>query len=108
VREVKEGEREDIDKFQLPLNIDRIIESAKTKFKVKDGQPSDLNPKYVLNKLKELHESIELVVVVGEDPISREANDSATVLFKILLRCKLAFKRLVKRYYLNALAFDHI
>ena len=95
------------EKHHLPLNIERIIDTAKTKFKIKEGMPSDLHPTYVITKVKELLQSKELVMVNGEDAISKEADASATTLFKTLLRAMLSFKRLVKRHSLNKLAFDH-
>lgn len=94
------------DGYQLPLNIRRIIMQAKTKFRVSEAGRSDLDPKEAIPKVRELLE--RMVVVRGEDPISLEAQDNATLLFKCLLRSQLAFKRLVKEYRLNKLAFENI
>ncbi|KMU82510.1 DNA-directed RNA polymerase II subunit RPB1 [Coccidioides immitis H538.4] len=49
-----------------------------------------------------------LVVVRGDDVISKEAQENATLLFKAQLRSRLAFKRLVVEYSLNKLAFQHV
>ena len=46
----------------LPLNIIRIIETARTKFRIKDGARSDLHPAEVIPRVKEL---LERLVVVG-------------------------------------------
>ena len=98
--------KDDEEMFQLPLNVMRMIETAKTKFRVKDGARSDLHPAEVIPRVKELLD--QLVVVRGDDPLSLEAQDSATLLFKAHLRSRLAFKRLVKEYSLNKLAFENV
>jgi len=106
-REFLRDERtEDDENLQLPLNIMRLIETAKTKFRIKDGARSDLDPRYVIPAVRQMLDG--LVVVRGEDVLSKEAQRDATLLFKALLRSRLAFKRLVKEYSLNKLAFDNI
>ncbi|TKX19276.1 DNA-directed RNA polymerase II subunit rpb1 [Elsinoe australis] len=106
-REWLRNERSDDEEMhQLPLNILRMIESAKTKFRIKDGARSDLDPRYVIPKIRDMLEN--LTVVRGDDPISKEAQENATILFKALLRSRLAFKRLVQEYSLNKLAFDNV
>lgn len=94
------------EQFQLPLNIERIIETARTTFRIQSGTKSDLHPKYAIEEVRRLLD--KLVIVRGDDPISREAQDSATILFKALVRSQLAYKRLVERHSLNKLAFDNI
>ncbi|KKY19120.1 putative dna-dependent rna polymerase ii largest [Phaeomoniella chlamydospora] len=91
---------------QLPLNVQRILTQAKTTFKIKNTNSSDLDPSYAIPKIRELLD--RLLVVRGPDPISQEAQDNATLLFKAQLRSRLAFKRLVNEYHLNRLAFDHV
>ncbi|KAF2093473.1 putative DNA-dependent RNA polymerase II largest subunit [Rhizodiscina lignyota] len=90
----------------LPLNIMRIIETARTKFRIKEGSRSDLHPADVIPKVKELLE--RLIVVRGDSEIAKEAQESATKLFKILLRSRLAFKRVVVEHSLNKLAFENV
>ncbi|KAI9660921.1 MAG: DNA-directed RNA polymerase II subunit RPB1 [Bathelium mastoideum] len=94
------------DQLQLPLNILRIIETAKNKFRVKDGARSDLHPAEVIPQVRDLLD--RLIVIRGDDALSREADESATILFKILLRARLAFKRLVAQHSLNKLAFENV
>jgi len=91
--------------FQLPLNIHRMIESAKARFGIKDG-PSDLHPIEVITQVRDLLDS--LVVVRGNDELSKKAQDSATYLYKSQLRSRLAFKRLVKEYHLTKKALDFV
>ncbi|EGS19223.1 uncharacterized protein CTHT_0058480 [Thermochaetoides thermophila DSM 1495] len=92
--------------IQLPLNVARIIENAKKLFKVDDTSRSDLTPKDVIPAVRALLE--RMVVVRGDDPISKEADYNSTILFKILLRSRLAFKRLACEQRINKLAFEHI
>ena len=103
---LRSGRVDDEEQFQLPLNILRMIESAKTKFRIKDGARSDLHPADVVPKVRSMLDN--LVVVRGDDTLSREAQRNATYLIKALLRSKLAFKRLVQEYSLNRLALDNI
>ncbi|KAH6853581.1 DNA-directed RNA polymerase II largest subunit [Chaetomium sp. MPI-CAGE-AT-0009] len=94
------------DNMQLPLNIARIIETAKKLFKVDDAQRSDLTPNDVIPAVKALLG--RMIVVRGSDPISREADYNSTMLFKIQLRSRLAYKRLAVEQRINKLAFEHI
>ena len=93
--------------FQLPLNIQRMIESAQARFGIKPQQDrSNLEPIQTITKVRELLD--RLVVIRGDDEISKEAQASATYLFKSHLRSRLAFKRLVVEYRLNKKALDYI
>jgi DNA-directed RNA polymerase II subunit RPB1 len=94
------------DQMQLPLNIARIIETAKKLFKVDDSHRSDLTPNDVIPVVKALLD--RMIVVRGSDPISKEADYNSTILFKIQLRSRLAYKRLAVEQRINKLAFDHI
>lgn len=98
--------KKDEDMMQLPLNVGRIIESAKRIFNVKVTDRSNLRPTDVIPTVQNLLN--KLVIVRGSDPISQEADSNATILFKSLVRSRLAFKELVKVHRLNKLAFDHI
>lgn len=94
------------DQLQLPINVLRILETAKTRFRIKDGAQSDLHPVEVISDVRKLLN--DLVVVRGDDALSLEAQENATLLFKAHLRSRLAFKRLVTEYALNKLAFQHV
>uniref|UniRef100_A0A8H7N7J7 DNA-directed RNA polymerase subunit n=1 Tax=Bionectria ochroleuca TaxID=29856 RepID=A0A8H7N7J7_BIOOC len=98
--------KKDEDMMQLPLNINRIIESAKRVFNVKATDRSNLRPVETITAVQNLLNKI--VIVRGEDPISKEADSNATILFKALIRSRLAFKELIKTHRLNKFAFDHI
>lgn len=103
---LREKMKDDKANFWLPLNIQRIIENARNQFNIKAGQRSDLHPIEVVKGVRELLD--KLVVIRGNDPLSEEAQESATKLFKCLLRSRLAFKRVVAEDSLNKNAFDHI
>ena len=90
----------------LPLNIHRIIESAKSTFKIKAGSRSNLHPCDVIPQVQRTLD--RLVVVHGDDMLSKEAQKNATSLFKALLRSQLAFKRLVVQHSLNKLALETV
>ncbi|PSR79676.1 hypothetical protein BD289DRAFT_485464 [Coniella lustricola] len=92
--------------MQLPLNIERMINSAIALFRIDPTKRSDLRPRDVIPAVQAL--LARMIVVRGEDPISKEADESATILFKAQLRSRLAFKRMAMEQRLTRLAFDHI
>ncbi|KAJ5624922.1 hypothetical protein N7510_001231 [Penicillium lagena] len=98
--------KEDEEMMQLPINIQRILEMARSTFRIREGTISDLHPAEVIPQVQALLD--RLLVVRGNDEISREAQDNATLLFKAQLRSRLAFRRLVTEYSLNKLAFQHV
>jgi DNA-directed RNA polymerase II subunit RPB1 len=98
--------KKDEEMMQLPLNVIRIVASARKLFKVDDTDRSDLHPADVIPKVRELLD--KLVIVRGEDPISIEAQVNATLLIKAQLRSRLAYKRIALEQRLNHLAFDHV
>lgn len=97
---------EDDTNFQLPLNIQRIIENARNVFKIKDNARSDLHPVEAIQQVRDLLD--RLVVIRGSGTLSAEAQESATQLFKCLIRSKLAFKRMVNEYSLSKQALESI
>lgn len=103
LRKNKQDESQD---FQLPLNVIRILDTAKTTFNIKTGARSNLHPTEVIPQVDELLD--RLIVVRGEDALSLEGQHNATLLFKAQLRSRLAFKRLVVESSLNKLAFQHV
>ncbi|AEO53346.1 hypothetical protein MYCTH_2294525 [Thermothelomyces thermophilus ATCC 42464] len=105
VRQINRRKMAD-DYMQLPLNVARIIETAKKLFKVDDSQRSDLTPNDVIPAVRALLD--RMVVVRGDDIISKEADYNSTLLFKIQLRSRLAYKRLAVEQRINKLAFEHI
>ena len=98
--------KKDDEMMQLPMNVVRIIDSAKRLFKVDDSQRSDLHPAEVIPQVQQLLD--RMVIVRGTDPLSVEAQENATLLIKAQLRSRLAFKRVALEMRLNKLAFAHV
>lgn len=54
-----------------------------------------------------VHElSKKLIIVNGDDPLSRQAQENATLLFNIHLRSTLCSKRMTEEFRLSTEAFD--
>ncbi|KAF2743054.1 beta and beta-prime subunits of DNA dependent RNA-polymerase [Sporormia fimetaria CBS 119925] len=102
---LRERVADDTQDFQLPLNIERMIKTAQAKFRTAD-KSCDLHPIDVVKRVREVLD--KLVVIRGDDHLSKEAQESATHLFKCQLRSRLAFKRLVTQTKLTKLAFEHV
>lgn len=105
VRRINEPKLDE-DSMQLPLNIARIIEASKRVFGVKATDRSNLRPQDVIPVVQATLDNMK--VVRGNDPISLEADANATVLFKALLRSRLAFKELIRTHRLSKVAFDYV
>ena len=103
---LRQNKQDDNEQLQLPINVIRILDTAKTTFKIKNGARSNLHPAEVIPAVNSLLD--RLLVVRGDDALSREAQHNATLLFKAQLRSRLAFKRLVMENSLNKLAFQHV
>ena len=103
---LRAGRTDDKEMMPLPFNIVRILESAKATFRLRQGVRSDLHPDEAIPAVQALLE--KLVIVRGDDPISLEAQENATILFKVHVRSRLAFKRIVTEYNLNKLALQHV
>ena len=89
-----------------PGNIRRVLKNATRQFRIDKGQPSDLHPKTVVQKVNSLLD--RLVVVVGDDPLSVEAQTNATTLYRILVRSLLSSKRVLKDYRLSEAALNWV
>ncbi|KDN46403.1 hypothetical protein RSAG8_04347, partial [Rhizoctonia solani AG-8 WAC10335] len=90
----------------LPVNLRRIIQNAQQIFHIDRRKPSDLEPTYILDEIAALTK--RLVVVRGEDPISKEAQDNATMLFNMHLRSTFATRPVLEELRLTRQAFDWI
>ena len=84
-------------KLNIPVQMERLVWTAQTKFDcgpAKPPRPGGLCPTDVVKRVRELAD--KLVVVVGKDGLSTEAQRNATVTFMALLRASLASKRVLK------------
>ncbi|KAL4452229.1 hypothetical protein ABPG75_007891 [Micractinium tetrahymenae] len=89
----------------LPVNLKRLIENAQRKFGCRPHKRgfTDLDPLEVVRRVQELCQ--KLMVVEGQDALSREAQRNATLLFHTLLRSTLASKRVCSEYKLSRAAW---
>ncbi|XP_054719438.1 DNA-directed RNA polymerase II subunit RPB1-like [Uloborus diversus] len=91
-------------KVVLPCNLQRMIWNAQKIFHVRTRSPTDLNPMRVIQGVDNLVK--KLVIVPGEDRLSVQANDNATILFRALLHSTLCTKRVAEEFRLSTEAFD--
>ena len=89
----------------LPVNIDRLIWNAQRQFRINMQEPTDLHPRVVHETVTKICQQ-DILVVRGDDPLSREAQNNATLLFQIHLRSKLATKRALREHRLSKDALD--
>ncbi|CAI5984210.1 unnamed protein product [Closterium sp. NIES-65] len=92
--------------WPMPVNLKRLVWNAQKMFRIDTHKPSDLSPLDVIDAVDKLQQ--RLMVVVGDDPLSREAQENATLFFKILLRSTLASKRVLQEFRLSREAFDWV
>ena len=102
----REKGREDDPSSYAPGNVKRVIQNALRQFQIDKGLPSDLHPKEVVEKIEALLR--RLVVVVGDDFLSVEAQSNATTLYRILVRSYLSSKRVLKEYRLSETALNWV
>jgi DNA-directed RNA polymerase II subunit RPB1 len=101
-----EAGRESDESSYAPGNVCRVIQNAIRQFRIDRAQPSDLHPKIIIQKVGELLD--RLVVVVGDDPLSVEAQSNATTLYRILVRSTLLSKRVLKEFRLSEAALNWV
>lgn len=87
----------------LPVNIQRIIQNSRQVFNIDTRKPSNLSPQMIVESVKQL--ASELVVMRGDDVLSQQAQDNATILFKALLFGSLAVRPVLLRHHLTKEAF---
>jgi DNA-directed RNA polymerase II subunit RPB1 len=90
----------------LPVNLSRIAHNALQIFRIDRRKPSDLDPAYIIDSIKDLCK--RLVVVPGSDPLSREAQENATLTFQMHLRSTFAARRVLEEFHLNREAFEWV
>ncbi|UYV83040.1 POLR2A [Cordylochernes scorpioides] len=91
-------------KVVLPCNLARMIWNAQKIFHVNIRGHTDLSPVRVMEGVDELIN--KLVIVQGNDRLSIQANDNATLLFRSLLRSTLCAKKVAEEYRLSSEAFE--
>ncbi len=91
---------------RLPMNVARLVLNAQQIFHIDPRKPSDLSPVEVIVGLRTVLD--RLIVIRGDDPISREAQINATLLFKIHLRSYLCSKMVIEQHHINKEAWEWI
>eukprot|EP00566_Odontella_aurita_P001751 CAMPEP_0113541920 /NCGR_PEP_ID=MMETSP0015_2-20120614/9313_1 /TAXON_ID=2838 /ORGANISM="Odontella" /LENGTH=1785 /DNA_ID=CAMNT_0000441907 /DNA_START=56 /DNA_END=5413 /DNA_ORIENTATION=+ /assembly_acc=CAM_ASM_000160 len=102
----REAGRESDDASYAPGNIKRVIQNAQRQFRIDKTQPSDLHPKDVIQKVQGLID--RLIIVVGDDVLSVEAQENATTLYRILIRTMLCSKRVLMEWRLSEAALNWV
>eukprot|EP01134_Creolimax_fragrantissima_P005297 CFRG5297T1 len=92
------------DTTPLPVNLNRLIWNAKQIFRIKEHNLSDLHPCLIVQGVKQLSDRLQMVK--GIDDISKQTSESATMLFKILLRSTLCSRSLLERHHMTSEAFS--
>jgi DNA-directed RNA polymerase II subunit RPB1 len=93
-----------VDKWPLPVHLQRLVINAHHKFNLDSRKPSDLHPLKIVDAIKKLAD--RLLIVRGFDSISKEAQTNATLLFQILLRSTFSVKRVIEEFHLTSTAFE--
>ena len=88
----------------LPCNLQRMIWNVQKIFHINKRAPTDLNPVRVIEGVEELLK--KCVIVNGEDRLSKQANENATLLFQCLVRSTLCTKRVAEEFRLSSAAFE--
>ncbi|GMT04367.1 hypothetical protein PENTCL1PPCAC_26541, partial [Pristionchus entomophagus] len=91
-------------KIVLPCNLQRLIWNAQKIFHVETRKPTDLSPIRVIEGVRDV--SKKLIIVGGEDRISKQAQYNATLLMNILVRSTLCSKQVAEKHRLNSEAFE--
>ncbi|EFX79682.1 hypothetical protein DAPPUDRAFT_52186, partial [Daphnia pulex] len=91
-------------KVVLPCNLQRMIWNVQKIFHINKRAPTDLSPLRVIQGVRDL--LAKCVIVVGEDKLSIQANQNATLLFQCLVRSTLCSKRIAEEYRLSSEAFE--
>jgi DNA-directed RNA polymerase II subunit RPB1 len=94
------------DRVVLPVNLERLIWNAQKVFHIDMREAGDLSPLKVVEGVRDL--SKRLIVIDGDDHISQQAQENATLLFSVLLRSTLCAKRVAFEHKLSAEAFDWV
>ncbi|KAF5310405.1 hypothetical protein D9758_018889 [Tetrapyrgos nigripes] len=90
----------------LPVNLSRIVQNATQIFHIDRRKPTDLEPAYIIDAVQDLCK--RLIVVRGDDPLTREAQENATLRFRMHLRAAFAARKVIERHHLTREAFDWV
>ncbi|KAK1443083.1 beta and beta-prime subunits of DNA dependent RNA-polymerase [Babesia gibsoni] len=91
----------------LPININRLLEYAKTQFPMTIESRKMMNPVDIAQRVQQLLENLTIVVTSGpQDILAAEAQENATILIKAHLSIALHSRRLMEIEKIGKLALD--
>ncbi|XP_071451933.1 DNA-directed RNA polymerase II subunit RPB1 [Hetaerina americana] len=91
-------------KVVLPCNLQRMIWNVQKIFHINKRAPTDLSPLRVIRGVQNL--LTKCIIVAGEDALSKQANQNATLLFQCLVRSTLCTKCVSEDFRLSSEAFE--
>ncbi|PBC25443.1 DNA-directed RNA polymerase II subunit RPB1 [Apis cerana cerana] len=91
-------------KVVLPCNLQRMIWNVQKIFHINKRAPTDLSPMKVIQGVKDLLD--KCIIVAGDDRLSKQANENATLLFQCLVRSTLCTKCVSEEFRLSSEAFE--
>ncbi|KAG5899829.1 hypothetical protein JTB14_012300 [Gonioctena quinquepunctata] len=91
-------------KVVLPCNLQRMIWNVQKIFHINKRGPTDLSPLRVIRGVRDLLN--KCIIVAGEDRLSKQANENATLLFQCLVRSTLCTKCVSEGFRLSTEAFE--
>lgn len=91
-------------KVVLPCNLQRMIWNVQKIFHINKRATTDLSPLRVIQGVRELLQ--KCIIVAGEDRLSKQANENATLLFQCLVRATLCTKCVSEEFRLSTEAFE--
>ncbi|CAH1982162.1 unnamed protein product [Acanthoscelides obtectus] len=91
-------------KVVLPCNLQRMIWNVQKIFHINKRAPTDLSPLRVIQGVRDLLK--KCIIVAGEDRLSKQANENATLLFQCLVRSTLCTKSVSEEFRLSTEAFE--
>ena len=92
--------------INIPVNIKTIITYAENDYNINLFSKSDLNPLIALRMVRELKE--KLILVKGDDDLSKEGQDCALTLFNMVLNYSLSTKNIIIKHRLTKKAFEFV
>ncbi|RZF37892.1 hypothetical protein LSTR_LSTR009992 [Laodelphax striatellus] len=91
-------------KVVLPCNLKRMIWNVQKIFHINKRAPTDLSPMKVIQGVRDLLQ--KCIIVAGNDHLSKQANENATLLFQCLVRSTLCTKLVSEKFRLSTEAFE--
>jgi DNA-directed RNA polymerase II subunit RPB1 len=87
----------------FPCNLTRLVWNARKQFDCDPRKPSDLHPLHVIQSVRNLIPKLQ--VYIGDDPISRFAQEKVILAFSSYLKGTLASKKVLVDYRLTKRLF---